>query len=404
MALFALNSRHVAFRGVPLPNAWLLSLLLSHRKSTNVDAIDSFISELMENKAFKWKVLNNKHKLVPVLKAPVLNSSISSPKSTPFRLTQIFNDLTSNPILINIELLEQTHIDNLVDTAIKEENDKDVKLLLDQMLEYEKLPSTNVLNMLLEYLANTLDRNRLEKLVDLCHKVSPKYVAENCNMLHYKAILLWKSGNSLNSLDKMKEALVGCTPDAKVVIDRLLINIVDETIGRKSEAVLLAVIEMGEFCLKEMNDSFLICYVWERSFHSQWYSDQEAAKAMFDKHESLRLAIAKRINSLCFAFMQDFNTEPVYRLMELFLKHNMLPQCRLILICLFEYQYWRRNLRACSEIIQNSIDLDLALPEAYNRKLLDLLLGRSGMQTRPSVETEGKRKQKLQAKKYELKF
>lgn len=65
---------------------------------------------------------------------------------------------------------------------------------------------------------------------------------------------------------------------------------------------------------------------------------------------------------------------------------------------------WRRNLRACSEIIQNSIDLDIVLPEAYNRKLLDLLLGRAGMQTRPPAEAEGKRKQQLQPKKYELKF
>lgn len=268
---------------------------MARRKSTNVDAIDSFISELMENKAFKWKVLNTKHKPAPVLKAPMPHSSILSPKSASFRLTQIFDDLTSNPIVINIEHLEQTHIDNLVDTAINEGNDKDVHLLFDQILEYEKLPSSNVLNMLLEYFANSSDRNSLEKLVDLCYKINPKYVAENCSLLHYKAILLWKSGNSLNSLSTFKEALlVGCTPDAKVVVDRLMTKIVDETIGKKSEAILLAVIEMGEFCLKELNDSFLICYVWESSFQSQWYSDQEAARMMFDKHESLRLAIAKR--------------------------------------------------------------------------------------------------------------
>ncbi|EAT33101.1 AAEL014641-PA [Aedes aegypti] len=201
-----------------------------------------------------------------------------------------------------------------------------------------------------------------------------------------------------------KKALAECTSESKAVIDRLLVKIVDETIGKKSEAVLLAVIEMGEFCLNELKDEFLIGYVWERSFLSQWFSDQEAARKLFDKHERLRLEIAKRVNNLCFSCMQEFNTEPLYRLTELFLKHNMSTQCRPILISLFEYEYWRRNLRACSEIMQNSIDLDIPLPEACNQKLLDLLLGRPGSLAKPAAESAAKRKQKLQAKKYELKF
>lgn len=54
--------------------------------------------------------------------------------------------------------------------------------------------------------------------------------------------------------------------------------------------------------------------------------------------------------------------------------------------------------------MQNSIDLDIPLPEACNQKLLDLLLGRPGSLAKPAAESAAKRKQKLQAKKYELKF
>lgn len=61
-------------------------------------------------------------------------------------------------------------------------------------------------------------------------------------------------------------------------------------------------------------------------------------------------------------------------------------------------------MRACSEIMQNSIDLDIPLPETYNQKLLDLLLGRSILQHKPTTDSVAKRKQKLQAKKYQLKF
>lgn len=36
---------------------------------------------------------------------------------------------------------------------------------------------------------------------------------------------------------------------------------------------------------------------------------------------------------------------------------------------------WRRDLRACSEIMRTSLDMDAPLSEAHNQKLLNLLLG-----------------------------
>ncbi|XP_039431567.1 uncharacterized protein LOC120414445 [Culex pipiens pallens] len=377
MALLALSVRHPPVALRPFALAILFG---QQRKSTNVDAIDSFISELVENKTLKWKVLNNKNRAPPrkneaVVVAP---SPVGVPsRRSPFRLTQIFDDLTSNPLVVNIEPLEQTHIDNLVETAIQEGNEKDVHLLFDQMLEYRRVPSRQVLKMMCEYFAGETDRKRLEQLVGLCRIVLPEQTALSKDYLHYKALLQWKMGNSLKALENFKEALQDCPAVTKQDINRLLQGIVDETIGKKSEAVLLAVIELGEFCMFQLKDEFLLCYVWEGSFRSQWFSDQEAARALFDKHAGLRVAIARRLGKLCFTYMQEFNAEPVYRLMELFLKHKMLPQCQQVLVRLFEYQYWRRDLRACSEIMQNSIDLDITLPDIYNRKLLDLLLGRT---------------------------
>lgn len=406
---------------------WLVGVLFGghQRKSTNVDAIDSFISELVENKTLKWKVLNNKNR-VPQRKGGVTASQVvpaAAPmvpaRRSPFRLTQIFDDLTSNPLVVNIEPLEQTHIDNLVETAIKEGNEKDVHLLFDQMLEYQRVPSQQVLAMLCEYFATETDRKRLEDLIDLCSVVLPEETTKSKDFLHYKALLQWKMGNSLKALENFKEALQDCSEESKQDINRLLQEVVDETIGKKSEAVLLAVIELGEYSMFTLKDEFLLCYIWEGAFRSQWFSDQEAARELFDKHAPLRVAMARRLAKLCFSYMQEFNAEPVYRLMELFLKHKMLPQCQQILVRLFEYQYWRRDLRACSEIIQNSIDLDIPLPDIYNRKLLNLLLGRntgprlqytptagtvastsSSSPSAPGAPGDPKRK----AKSYELKF
>ncbi|XP_055537930.1 uncharacterized protein LOC129725773 [Wyeomyia smithii] len=401
MALLAYNSRQIAYRGLSLPNAWVLYLLTGHRKSTNVDAIDSFISELVENKTLKWKVLSHNKKVTKTNGTVASELAVPASGNSSFKLTQIFDDLTSNPIVINIDLLEQQHVDNLVETAIKEGNQKDVHLLFEQMDQYRKLPSKTVLNMLLENFAKNVDRLRLVRLMELCRRVDADFVSTNGDLLHYKALLQWKSGSSLNALNSFKDALRSCTSNAtKEVINRMLKEIVDETIGKKSEAVLLAVIEMGEFCMLQLHDEYLLCYSWEKSFRSQWYSDQEVAKTIFNKHNDLRLAIAKRLSKICFIYLQEYCIEQVYQLMELFLKHNMLIQCRLILIRLFEYQYWRRDLRACSEIIQNSIDLNIPLPEVYNRKLLDLLFNGTGyQQSSPTVNGTVQK-----AKNYEFKF
>lgn len=414
----ALLSVRYPVRPLPVGPGWLVGFLFGghQRKSTNVDAIDSFISELVENKTLKWKVLNNKNR-APLKKAagaPQAVPAVIPSRRSPFRLTQIFDDLTSNPLVVNIEPLEQTHIDNLVETAIMEGNEKDVHLLFDQMLEYQRVPSRQVLTMLCEYFATETDRKRLEDLVDLCRTVLPEQTAKNKDFLHYKALLQWKMGNSLKALENFKEALQDCSAEPKQDINRLLQAVVNETIGKKSEAVLLAVIELGEYTMFTLKDEFLLCYVWEGAFRSQWFSDQEAARALFDKYPALRVAVARRLAKLCFSYMQEFNAEPVYRLMELFLKHKMLPQCQQILVRLFEYQYWRRDLRACSEIMQNSIDLDIPLPDIYNRKLLDLLLGRTigpRLQHTPAAGTVTSTSSsssapdpKRKAKSYELKF
>ncbi|XP_055614227.1 uncharacterized protein LOC129760593 [Uranotaenia lowii] len=404
MAFLAVSVHQRALRRITFPNIWWLKLLTGHPKSTNVDAIDSFISELMENKALKWKILKRNTTISQNVLQPEPITPVT--KTTTLNLTQIFDDLTSNPLVVNIEPLEQIHIDNLLETAIQEKNNCDVQLLFDQLLEFNRLPSLNVIDQIFRHLIDYNDRTRFEQLLELCHKVDSKLMADSSDFLHYKALFQWKLGNTQNSLQSFQHALRKAnSPEIKDMIHRLLRRIVDETIGHKSEAVLLAVIETSEYFMKNLNDSIMLCYVWEKSFRSQWFSDQEASKTLFNKHDALRQVVARRINKICVSFLQENRTEQVYQLMELFLKHDMMPPCKLILMRLFDYQFWRQDLRACSEIMQNSIDLNVPLPEIYNHRLLDLLLGRKTPQLRP-VLPASLRKQNVKptTKTYQLKF
>lgn len=121
---------------------------------------------------------------------------------------------------------------------------------------------------------------------------------------------------------------------------------------------------------------------------------------------------------LTYTLLKAHNLDAVHRFIELLLKYDMKNECKICLSFLFDYQCklfffrklkfkkclypcsldWRRDLRACSEIIRNSLDLDIPLSEQYNQKLLNLLLGS------PTVLPNKKQKDASVTTKFELKF
>lgn len=396
-----------------VPNFWLLTWLISYqRKSTNISAVDSFISELMDNKKLKWKVLNTRHRngqlKVPSPSDPaaeltnVRTPAIDGIARPSFRFSELYNELTNNPLVINISQMEVSQVDHLLETALKEQNDQDVKLLLSQILEFQKLPSQPVLNAALKHLSHRGDAETVDKLIALHYTLYPERSSKDaaiCRMEQYKALCQWKLGNTFKSLDTFRLIMTECNEEQMIAVDHMLVEIIDETIGKKSEAVLLAVMNLCEFSLTSLRHEFPLCYVWEKSFLSAWHSDQEAAKTLFDRHEQLRNAISKRIGNISYKLLYDNNIEKVYQIIELLLKHSMTSECKSMMIRLFEYHYWRKNLRGCSEIMQNAIDLNISLPEMCNHQLLELLLGRS-----TTAETASKKSKNLKPNKYELKF
>ncbi|XP_053665624.1 uncharacterized protein LOC128714768 [Anopheles marshallii] len=411
MAALLLATRHgPSFRSM-VPNVWILSWLVSYqRKSTNISAVDSFISELMENKKLKWKVLNSRQRNGK-MKSQISDYDVATSARIPtdtmlrstFRLSELYNELTNNPLVVNISQMEVSQVDHLLGTALNEQNAEDVKRLLLQILEYEKLPSLPVFNATLKYLTLQTQMESIEQLAVLYLQYHPEQNSTAIGRFeHYKALCQWKLGNTLKSLEIFRIIMVDCNEEQLLTVDHMLLEMIDETIGRKSEAVLLAVINFCEFCLIELGHDFPICYVWEKSFLSSWHSDQEAAKALFDRHGALREAVSRRTTNLCYKLLYNNNVEKVYQLIELFLKHDMKAECKSMLIRLFEYQYWRKNLRGCSEIMQNAIDLNISLPEMCNRHLLELLIGRTttGLEQRDA----SKQSKNLKPNKYELKF
>ncbi|XP_052873569.1 uncharacterized protein LOC128278883 [Anopheles cruzii] len=391
---------------------WLLTWLNNYqRKSTKINAIDSFIIELIENKTLKWKVLNSRHRDgQPKVAESGLSerplsqelNNMGSIQRTSFKIAKIYNEITQNPLAVNISSMDIAQVDHLLSTALAEHEHEDVNLLLEQLIQFKKLPSPLVLNKLLKYVASNGEKDKLERLIVLAVAQGAPCITPIQRFEHYRALCQWKMGNTVKSLETYRQIVEKCDLDEMPVIDRIMVEIIDETIDKKSEAALLAVMRLCEFCLEEHRHVFPICHLWDKSFHSIWHSDQELSRTLFDRHVAIRAVISKRIGHLCYSLLLDNNTEKVYQLMEIFLKHDMKPECTSILIRLFDYQYWRKNLRGCSEIMQNAVDLNIMLPELYNHRLLELLLGRSSV-TSTSSSTP-KKTAVLKPRKYELKF
>lgn len=127
-----------------------------------------------------------------------------------------------------------------------------------------------------------------------------------------------------------------------------------------------------------------------------------------------------RTSLMCYTLLQEHNVDAVHRLIELLLQFDMKNNCRTALGILFDYQRnysltscltkidtnnfpsadWRGDLRACSEIMRSSLDIDAPLSEAQNQKLLNLLLGTSSAN---AAKTAPKSPRKVHTK-FELQF
>ncbi|XP_058066870.1 uncharacterized protein LOC131216404 [Anopheles bellator] len=396
-------------------SVWLLTWLNNYqRKSTKINAIDSFIIELIENKTLKWKVLNSRHRdgQPKVAESSISERPLSQERNnmgsiqrTSFKIAKFYNEITQNPLALNISSMDVAQVDHLISTALAEHEHEDVNLLLEQLIQFKKLPSQTTMNKLLKYVASNGEMDKLERLTVLAvdqGAVDSVRITPIQRFEHYRALCQWKMGNTVKSLETYRHIVEKCDIDEMPVIDRILVEIIDETIDKKSEAALLSVMRLCEFCLTEHRHEFPICSLWDKSFHSIWHSDQELSKTLFDRHFAIRAVTSKRVGHLCYSLLLDNNVEKVYQLMEMFLKHDMKPECASILVRLFDYQYWRKNLRGCSEIMQNAVDLNIMLPELYNRRLLELLLGRPSVNS--TLSSTPKKTVVLKPRKYELKF
>lgn len=265
----------------------------SRDKSTNVDVIDSFTNELIERKTLKWELLRQtRQKSVATDKRELLL------KSTIYRPTELLREITNfreNPLNVELKTLNQHQIDNLYLNAMYSENKKDLHMLVEQCVLLQKGPTNKVFVELAEYFANIGNRIFLEKIINLCSIINTELYKDYIHFIHLIAKCTWVTGNSTLSLNMMQELYAEIEEnEMKSIFKKMMEDMVKETVGKKSEAVLVSLKNVAVYFHKEYKDNFLLAYLWNTCFQSIWYSDQQLAAELFSNYEELRKLLSNR--------------------------------------------------------------------------------------------------------------
>ncbi|XP_023294809.2 uncharacterized protein LOC111677843 [Lucilia cuprina] len=367
------------------------------RKSTQIDAIDSFTNELVERKSKKWEELREslmKKKEVggestltaspqqTQTKTSVANSTNSFTQSLGLMSKAVINDLhaiRSPELGLDIRSLSQAQLDNLLMSTLEIKNKVDFLYLVRQCIRWQQLPSNEVLISCLKYLSSLSRIQQIESFAEICKKQSHPLSKIYADLAPFKAMAMWRSGGAEIALMTLHRGYESgaVTEDGKRMMRAAFRTIAEETLAQKSEAVLVSLMEVARSIYNTNKDIFVVACVWKQCFVSDWFCDQKSAADLFEHYEELQQLVAKRSSSLCASFLSRNNVDAVHRLIEVFLQYKQREACSNCLSLLFNYQYNRKDLRACAEIIKSCSELEMPLNEVQNEQFLSLFLNQN---------------------------
>lgn len=215
----------------------------------------------------------------------------------------------------------------------------------------------------------------------------------------YLATALWYKNDLNNAVERFKKSYHEARNEKERNVVTFLLHtiILDTAVGKKSEATLVILCKLVEYLVCFYDDYGPLLVLWRCAFKSEWWSDQQVATDLFEKHPTLRSLIGSKIGTFTYSYLAQDDVESCQRMLELFLRFDDKVASRTILTVLFDYNYFRKDLRSCSEIVQFALKFDLQLDQEQSNKLLNLLLG-------GDVRTLVKPKKRLGPPKFTFKF
>ncbi|XP_075167454.1 uncharacterized protein LOC142239556 [Haematobia irritans] len=386
------------------------------RKSTQIDAIDCFTNELVERKSKKWEELRGnlmkKSESEPLASQTntgadkVAGGTNSISKNFGLMSKAVLHDLhalRSPELGLDIRSLSQAQLDNLLTSTLEIKNKVDFLYLVRQCIRWQQLPSNEVLIACLKYLSSLSRIQQIESFSEICKKMNHPLSQMYADLAPFKAMAQWRSGGTDLALTTLLQGYeASSSNEGKRMIRAAFRTISEETLAKKSEAVLVCLMEVARTLYDKHKDIFVLACVWKQCFISDWFCDQKSASDLLAHYGDLQQLVAKRSAALCSSFLSRNNVDAVHRLIEVFLQYNEREACSNCLSLLFTYQYNRKDLRACAEIIKSCSELVMPLSETQNEQFLSLFIREN--ETNQDLPAFRKSSQRPSYKEFQYKF
>jgi hypothetical protein len=264
-------------------------------KSTNVDAIDSFTTELVEKKTLKWNVFRKLKPITNNTDKPIVQYSAR-------KIIKEIHNLRHSLMMVDLMSLSQAQIDNLVTNSMKSYvsgSQEDLHNILGQCSKFERVPTDIVSLSTLKFLSSKGKAEQLNNFIALLKKVNFDFYTFNMELKHYEALCVWKNGNVDKSLNLLKAAYENHHSNNDLEnehneFQQIIEKIIEDTIGHKSEGVLIALTNLGTYFADNFQDNFMLTTIWTHCFVSEWFSDQQVAVKIFQRCEEFRNLIGQR--------------------------------------------------------------------------------------------------------------
>lgn len=328
----ALISHHLVARSSPTCAATLGNVLqhyLRQRKSTSVDAIDCFTNDLVVRKTNKWKTLRDRLDIpipsaTPTSAPSTLTNRTGSPtaaaaaavaaaapltlRATAKRILRDLHGPTDDAVrmCVNVQTLSGPHIDQMLLSALLDEDANDFYAMLDECVRWRKLPTDNVIVDCLHYVSGSAVRTPYpDQLLALIAEQNAVLYAEHAGFAHFTARCRWYRGEHA-------EALAAWTAAYTVMRTGRLVQMADALRGCLREAVELTVKNNSSGVNSELNDvvvvvertaqqlsrvfgeNQMLMYLWKCCFVSDQFRHQQRAVRMFDDCEEIRAFVGQK--------------------------------------------------------------------------------------------------------------
>ncbi|KAL1452693.1 hypothetical protein WDU94_006897 [Cyamophila willieti] len=268
-------------------------------------------------------------------------------------------------------------------------NENEIELL-DQIKKYLKKyvdrkdvpakPPIKLLDNLAYYFIQRNDLEGLQLIINV-HKLDYADFVKNGEFNHY-LIDYYRNTNQIDKSFEIINNYYKSKNNLHFLMKLSIKKLISSVVLNHSEATLVRLINHVKSFSSMYNEHYPILILWKSLFSSEWHSDQTEARALFLAHPSLQVYVSIICVNFSVELLNEKKVQAVETLLEWFLElknkeggeDKFKKQCKLLLRSLFDYQCMARNLRACTEIVKTSYELDLSLSEDQKVQFFNVLL------------------------------